>query len=98
MPFSSNLFLAQWGLYYSATGLRKYFSSATPLWMDVWPVFLQCRNVCFGLVGVGLDGVGVAQRCVFLSTASRASNANLTAVWIMVATVLSSVVSIVVGG
>ena len=73
--------------------------------MEVWPAFLQWRHVCFGLEGVGLAGVGVARRCVFLSAASRASNAELTAVWIMVDTVAlllmsvaSTVVSFVEGG
>ena len=73
--------------------------------MEVWRAFLQWLHVCFRFKGVGLAGVGVALHCVFLSAASRASNAELTAVWIMLATVAlllmsvaSTVVSFVEGG
>ena len=62
--------------------------------MDVCPAFLKCQNVCFELEGVGLAGVGVDRSCVFLTTGSRASNAKLTTVLIMVATVVSSLVSV----
>ena len=94
MPFSSNLFLAQWGLHCIATGWIKYFSSAIPVWIEVCPALLKWRHICFGLEGVGLAGVGVSLRCVFLSAASRASNAELSAVWIMVATVALLLVSV----
>ena len=62
--------------------------------MYVWPDFLQWCHVCFGLDGVGLAGVGGALRCVLFSAAYCASNAELTAVWIMVETVASLMVSV----